>query len=112
MRAILAAAAILLMTGAAQADPIEGRWRTKAGNTAEIANCGGAYCITLKTGPNAGKQIGRFELQGGGAYAGTVTDPASNKTYRGKGTLKGNSFTMGGCVLGGLICRNETWTRM
>lgn len=111
-RMVLGAMALLLTTGVALADPIEGRWKTRSGNTAEIAACGGAYCITLKTGEHAGKQIGRFEAQGNGAYTGTVTDPNKDKTYKGKGTLKGTSFTMGGCVLGGLICRNETWTRM
>ncbi|WP_274424817.1 DUF2147 domain-containing protein [Chelativorans sp. YIM 93263] len=109
---LLSTMALLATTAAAFADPIEGQWKTGSGSTAEIAACGTAYCITLKTGKHAGKQIGRFEAQGNGAYVGTVTDPANDKTYKGKGTLKGASFTMGGCVLGGLICRNETWARM
>ncbi|WEX07701.1 DUF2147 domain-containing protein [Chelativorans sp. AA-79] len=112
LKPMLAASLLLAATGAAFADPIEGQWRTRSGSTAEIADCGGAYCITMKTGPHAGKEIGRFSAAGGGSYTGTVTDPASDKTYKGKGSLDGNSFRMGGCVLGGLICRNETWTRM
>ncbi|MCT7376018.1 DUF2147 domain-containing protein [Chelativorans salis] len=111
-RMFFAGAALLAAMGPALADPIEGRWKTGSGNTAEISACGGAFCITLKTGPHAGKQIGRFEPQGEGSYAGTVTDPNKDKTYKGKGSLEGNVFTMGGCVLGGLICRNETWSRM
>lgn len=109
---LLAAAAIALSAGAAFADPIEGNWKTKSGNTAEIAQCGNAFCITLKTGEHAGKQIGKMEAQGGGRYSGKVTDPAEDKTYNGKGRLSGDSFTMKGCVLGGLICRGETWKRL
>jgi uncharacterized protein (DUF2147 family) len=112
LRGILAGAALLAAAGAAYADPIEGNWKTRSGSTAEITQCGSAFCIRMKTGPHAGKEIGRFNPQGDGTYTGTVTDPASDKTYKGKGSLKDNAFTMGGCVLGGLICRNETWSRM
>ena len=111
LRTILAGLIMLAPIAAAAADPIEGRWKTRSGSTAEIASCGEAYCITLKSGRHAGKQIGRFQVQGDGSYTGTVTDPANDKTYKGKGSLSGNAFTMGGCVLGGLICRNETWSR-
>ena len=111
-RLALAAAAVLLLSGTALADPIEGRWRTKSGSTAEIAPCGGSFCITLKSGEHAGKQIGKLAAIGGGNYSGKVTDPANGKTYNGKGSLNGNSFKMSGCVLGGLICRGETWSRM
>lgn len=111
-RVLLTGIALLMAGGAAFADPIEGRWKTKSGNTAEIVPCGGQYCITLKTGEHAGKQIGKFKPESNGQYTGTVTDPANDKTYSGKGSLNGNSFKMGGCVLGGLICRNETWSRM
>lgn len=105
--------AMLIAASAAQADPIEGRWKTESGSTAEIAACGNAYCITLKSGEHAGMQIGRFQATGEGKYEGKVTDPANDKTYNGKGSLSGDdSFTMKGCVLGGLFCRGETWSRM
>lgn len=108
----LAAAATLMLAGIAHADPIEGNWKTKSGATAAIAGCGGGFCITLKSGEHAGKQIGTFNAGGGGNYSGKITDPANDKTYTGKATLSGNSLKMGGCVLGGLICRNENWTRL
>lgn len=108
----LVAAGMIAGTAAAQADPIEGNWKTRSGNIAEIGGCGEAYCITLTTGEHAGMQIGTFKATGGGKYEGKVTDPANGKTYNGKGSLSGDSFTMKGCVLGGLICRGETWTRM
>ena len=59
-----------------------------------------------------GKRIGQMQPAGSGKYKGKITDPANDKTYSGKGTLSGNSLKMGGCVLGGLICRNQTWSRL
>jgi uncharacterized protein (DUF2147 family) len=104
-------AAMMLTAGAAYADPIEGNWRTQSGETAAIGDCGGGYCITLKTGKHKGKGIGKVSAQGGGQYSGSITDPATDKTYAGKATLTGGSMRMKGCVLGGLICRSQTWTK-
>ncbi len=108
----LAAALATLIAGGALADPIEGNWKTEAGSTAQIASCGRSFCITLKNGKHAGKQIGTLKAAGAGNYAGKITDPANDKTYSGKGALSGNRLKMGGCVLGGLICRNQTWSRI
>jgi uncharacterized protein (DUF2147 family) len=107
--------AILMMTitiGTAQADPIEGNWRTEAGSTAAIGACGSAYCITLKTGSHAGRRIGTFKSDGRGRYSGKITDPSNDKTYTGRARLVGKSLEMQGCVLGGLICRSQSWSRL
>lgn len=106
------AAGLLLSATFAHADPIEGNWRTKSGATAAIASCGGAFCIVLKSGKHAGKKIGTFSTSGENAYAGEITDPTNDKTYSGKASLSGNNLKLGGCVLGGLICRNENWSRL
>ena len=108
----LALAMSLAATGIALADPIEGNWKTASGATAAIAGGGGAFSITLKTGKHAGKRIGSFKPSGGDGYAGTITDPESDKTYNGKATLTGGSLKLSGCVLGGLICKSQTWTKM
>ena len=112
MLRILTLAATLTLSGLAHADPIEGNWKTKSGATAQISDCGSSFCITLKSGQYSGKRIGTFNADGGGSYSGKITDPAKDKAYTGKATLSGSSLKMGGCVLGGLICRNETWTRL
>jgi uncharacterized protein (DUF2147 family) len=104
--------ALMVTIGTAHADPIEGNWRTEAGSTAEIGACGSGYCITLKTGTFAGRQIGTFKADGGSRYSGRITDPGNDKTYAGKARLAGNSLKMQGCVLGGLICRSQNWSRM
>ncbi|KFB10610.1 DUF2147 domain-containing protein [Nitratireductor basaltis] len=109
---MIATALVAMAAGSAMADPIEGNWRTQAGSTAQIASCGGSYCITLKSGKHAGRQIGKMSASGGGKYAGQITDPESDKTYKGKATLSGSSLKLGGCVLGGIICRNQTWNRL
>jgi uncharacterized protein (DUF2147 family) len=110
--AIMAIATLTLSATIAHADPIEGNWKTQSGETAAIGSCGSSFCITLKTGKHKGKRIGKIAPQGAGAYAGSITDPANDKTYSGKATLAGSSLKMSGCVLGGLICRSQSWSRM
>ena len=111
-RISMAVAATMMLTGVALADPIEGSWKTKDGDTAVIGACGGAFCITLKTGEFAGKSIGKMTASGGGSYEGSITKPSNGKTYSGSATLSGNSLKMKGCVFGGLICESQTWTRL
>ncbi|MCF3642731.1 DUF2147 domain-containing protein [Rhizobium sp. TRM95111] len=107
---MLGALALAMAGPAAAAEPIEGNWKTASGETATIGKCGGSYCITLKTGEFAGKQIGK--LDGGGAdYTGSITDPAEDKTYSGSGSVSGNSLQMKGCVLK-VFCKSQTWTRL
>jgi uncharacterized protein (DUF2147 family) len=112
MRKLLLAAAIVLSAGAAYADDIEGNWKTQSGNSARIGGCGGAFCIKMTSGEHKGKQIGTFTASGGGKYSGKITDPADDKTYTGKASLSGNVLKMKGCVLGGLICKSQTWNRL
>ena len=111
-RLSMALAASMMMMGAAYCDPIEGDWKTDKGSTAGISSCGGSFCIKLKTGEHAGKSIGKFKADGDNNYSGNITDPANDKTYSGKATLAGSNLKMKGCVLGGLICRSQNWTKL
>ena len=110
-RLSVAVVASILMAGAAYADPIEGNWRTEAGSTAQISPCGSAFCIKLISGSHSGKQIGRMTASGSG-YTGTITDPANDKTYKGKASISGSTLKMSGCVLGGLICQSQSWPKL
>jgi len=110
-RLILAGACAGALTVPALADPIEGDWRTQSGETAAIAPCGGAFCITLKTGTYAGKRIGQMNASGGNKYSGQITDPADDKTYSGSATLNGASMKMKGCALK-IFCKTQTWNRL
>jgi len=107
---VLATAFALAATAALAAEPIEGNWKTASGETAVIGKCGSAFCVTLKTGKHAGKQIGRLAGQDG-EYSGRITDPAEDKTYSGSGSVSGNSLKMKGCVLK-ILCKSQTWTRL
>jgi uncharacterized protein (DUF2147 family) len=111
MRSIIIAAAFALSAFSAQAsEPIEGNWKTASGATAQIAPCGGAFCVTLKSGQHNGKQIGKM-AGSGDSYKGEITDPENDKTYSGSGTVSGNSLKMKGCVLA-VLCKSQTWTRL
>lgn len=107
---MLATAGLLLATAGQAAEPIEGNWRTASGETAAIGKCDSAYCVTLKSGAYAGKQIGKL-AGSDGSYAGEITDPAANKTYSGSGTVSGNSLTLKGCMMK-ILCKTQTWTRL
>ncbi|MGB8818534.1 MAG: DUF2147 domain-containing protein [Rhizobiaceae bacterium] len=105
--AILAAA---FTAPAFAAEPIEGNWKRSTGTIIKFAPCGAAFCAIVQNGKNAGKQAG--SMSGTGArYKGTLTDLDANKTYKGKASVAGNTMKLAGCVLGGLVCKNETWVR-
>ncbi|HMQ57504.1 MAG TPA: DUF2147 domain-containing protein [Rhizobiaceae bacterium] len=104
------AAALMLMTAGALADPIEGNWKTASGETAGIGKCGGSFCITLKTGKYKGKQIGKVALKGK-SYVGTVTDPDDDKTYSGSATVNGGSMKLKGCALK-IFCKTQNWSKL
>lgn len=106
----LAAVFTMLAVAGQAAEPIEGNWKTESGATAEIGKCGSAYCVTLKTGKHAGKQIGKL-AGSGDSYSGEITDPDNDKTYAGSGAVTGNALKMTGCVLK-VLCKSQTWTRL
>jgi len=108
---LLAGAMAGALTVPALADPIEGNWRTQSGETAAIAKCGGAFCITLKTGAHAGKRIGQMSANGASKYAGSITDPSDDKTYSGSAKLDGASMKMTGCALK-IFCKTQTWNKL
>lgn len=119
-------AALVLVAGAAAADPIEGLWKTQPDDGSyghvKIAPCGAGYCGTIMRtfradgeykSPTIGKQVVRNMVPaGGGKYNGKVWRPSNDKIYVGKAELKGNKMKLGGCVAGGLICAKQTWTRI
>ena len=139
--AAAAGAALLTFVGAgiaSAADPF-GTWLTGDGKArVRLAPCGGAVCgsiVSLKepidpeTGrpktdkhnADAGKRsrpmIGvRIVLgmkpSGADKWAGQVYNAEDGKTYTGYLTLTGAStLRLEGCVLGGLICKSQNWTR-
>lgn len=138
---LVAATALFTLAGAgfAAAADAYGTWTTGDGKArVRIASCGGALCGTIvslrepidpetgrpktdKHNADAGKRkrpmIGvpivlGMKPNGAGKWAGRVYNAEDGKTYTGYLTLTGaNSLDLQGCVLGGLICKSQTWTR-
>ena len=131
-RIALIAAFFLGLAGAALAEPAAGIWQTQPddnGKTGyvQIGPCTKAaekLCgVLIRTFDENGKEYASENLgklivwdmvpQGGGKYGkGKVWSPDRDKTYRSRMVLKGDTLEVSGCVLGGLVCRSSTWTRV
>ena len=130
--AIMALAlAFLAGPAAAQTADPSGVWQSETGDTrVRIARCGDAYCGTIvavrgeaKDVNNPNEALRSRNLVGvrmieeirpvqGGGFQGQLYNFRDGKTYTGKMTLKSASaLELSGCVLGGLICRSQTWTK-
>ncbi len=126
MKSFAIAAALVISTGAAFADPILGTRKTQPGDDGNyglvtISKCGNQICGVLGQGfdsagnkidsPNIGRQmIWDMNADGGGKYSGgKIWTPDRDKTYKSKMTLSGNSLKVSGCVA--IVCRSQNWTR-
>jgi len=128
-----------LTTPARAAEPF-GTWlvEDKDGQI-RITNCGGALCGTLvwmkdpndpetgkprldKNNPDPSKQsrpmlgvqiILGMKPSGPNVWSGEVYNSNDGRTYSGSFTLlSDDTAALKGCVLGGLICKAQTWTRV
>lgn len=125
----LAVLLALAAGGASAADPVEGTWKTRPDDNGDygyvrIAPCGDKLCGVLvkafdasgagKVSGNIGKRIvWDMVPDGAGGYGGgQIWAPDRDKTYASKMVLSGDRLSVSGCVLGGLICRAQDWTRV
>ena len=129
---------LLALTPALAADPL-GTWLTgdKKGKV-KIVNCGGAICGALvwlqepndpethqpktdKHNADASKQgrpllgipiVLSMKPNGADVWEGQVYNAEDGSTYTGSFTMtSANTAELKGCVLAGLICKAQTWTR-
>jgi len=129
---------VVLVAPALAANPV-GTWLTgdKKGKV-KIVNCGEAICGTLvwlqepndpethqpktdKNNADASKQgrpllgipiVLSMKPNGADAWQGQVYNAEDGSTYSGSFTMTGaNSAELKGCVMGGLICKAQTWMR-
>ena len=123
-------AVAFLIPSAAVAQDVNGIWQTEPGDTGgflhvTIAPCGEKVCGTIRTAFDGDKKvvadyehIGKrliwdMAVDGDSSWkSGKIWAPDRDKTYKGKGKLNGNSLSMSGCVLGGLICQSQKWSRL
>jgi uncharacterized protein (DUF2147 family) len=114
---------------ASTADPIEGVWRNRPGTlVVRIAPCGSALCGTVinatEDAQESVRKAGTAQLIGtkvltnlhrtaGRVYSGEVFNPNLNIHAAGTITLVSPSVLLvKGCVLVGLICRQQHWSRI
>lgn len=122
---------LLASQATAGAEAPNGTWLTQDGSSkVKIAPCGAAYCATIvwvkpvapgEDDPHpgvAGKEMVGTHLSrdlrraDNGELAGPLLNPENGKTYSVTVKMKNaNALEMGGCILGGLLCGSETWTR-
>jgi uncharacterized protein (DUF2147 family) len=116
-----------------------GTWYTADNDSqVRIVNCGGALCGAItwlkepndpdtgkpktdKNNPDPGKQsqplIGvqivlGMKPSGPDQWSGDVYNAKDGKTYSGSFTMTGpNTADLKGCVMGGLLCKGQSWTR-
>lgn len=125
---LVAALAAMTLSGAARADEPIGIWMTQPKDDGrylhvEIAPCtdsGFTLCGTAVGAFGGAKQetVGKrifwdMAPDGDGAWdGGTVWAADEDKTYGGRIEMNGAALEISGCVLGGLICRGQDWTRV
>ena len=128
--AALALASALAAAPALAQEPI-GTFVSQSGDTrVRFAPCGNQICGTIVSvrgqtrdeknedaslrGRNlVGVRMITMRPAGANAWQGTLYNFQDGKTYNGRMSMpNANSMSLSGCVLGGLICRSQTWTRV
>lgn len=128
---VMAVALATAFSAAAFAADPSGTWLSESGKTkVRIAPCGGnAWCGTILwvkgpeqndvNNPDPAKHgkplVGSLLISDmkpdGDAYKGALYDYTSGKTYTGKLKVTGAKLALSGCVLGGLLCKSESWSK-
>lgn len=127
---LVAAATLMLAAPAAANDP-RGTWLSQSGETrVRFADCGSQLCGTIVSASGqsrdeknedpalrgrslVGVRMITMRANGANAWQGSLYNFQDGKTYNGRMTMpSANSMSLSGCVLGGLICRSQTWSRV
>ena len=128
-RMILAASLLLAAPAAASAQAIEGQWTNYKKNVVvQVERCGAAYCGRVVQASAKAQEKAR---KGGtprliGTQILTGLKPVGDGKFRGRAfvpkrnihatatvrQLGANVMQVQGCVLAGLLCDNEKWTRV
>lgn len=125
----LLAAFAIVSAPAGAGEPIEGVWKNRPNTlTVRIAPCGVALCGTVIRAAEEAKESVRkagspnlvgtriltdFRQSSPGSYKGDIFNPNLNLHAAGTLTLEGPSVMLvKGCVLAGLICKQQHWIRI
>ena len=108
------------LAGAAQAADPYGTWtRPSTGSQIAFYDCGGKLCAKVASVKDKSKQdtVGKVIMtgaakSGNNTWKGDLLNLEDGKTYTGTVTLEGpKALNLTGCVLGGIICKGETFTK-
>jgi uncharacterized protein (DUF2147 family) len=110
------AVCLVVMSTLAEAGSANGTWLRDNGAHVLAFDCGGGLGLKVTKSPEANK-VGKTIMcgakpSGENKWKGTVLNLDDGQKYSGYVTLSGNSLTLSGCVLGGIICKNDTWSRI
>ncbi|MES2120266.1 MAG: DUF2147 domain-containing protein [Pseudomonadota bacterium] len=128
MKVVLFAAIALFATAPAAASGLEGSWTNPARSiTVKIGPCGATQCgrvtsASAKARADAAyggterllgiELISGIEPAGPGRWRAEIFVPDQNIHSSGELALTGpNRMVVRGCVIGGLICKEQVWTR-
>lgn len=105
-----------LVATSAMAGSPNGTWLRSNGARIAVFDCGGGIGMKVISSPEPGK-AGKTIMCGAkktaeNKWKGSLLNLDDNKRYSGYVTLNGSSLSLSGCVLGGLICKNDTWSRV
>ncbi len=121
MRSLSLVIALSCLPAVASAADLNGIWERSNGHSRlRFDVCGKATCgaiAWIKPGVKTSAHIGQkvlFDLSkaSDAEWYGKAFNPEDGRTYAGKVSLQGATLVTKGCVLGGLICKSETWTRV
>ncbi len=121
----------LAAPASAQGQDPSGTYVSETGETrVRIAKCGSAFCGTITAVQGEAKDVHNPDpakrsrnlvgvqmitniMPVGEGYAGELYNYKDGKIYSGKMSFKGgNAMQLSGCVMGGLVCRSQTWTKV
>jgi uncharacterized protein (DUF2147 family) len=95
-----------------------GAWaRNDGGSKIRIQPCGKAFCAvnTFIRDPQSEEKVGDVLVMTledkGESLSGTAYDKRRNKSYNISVSVKNGSMTTRGCIMAGLLCKAEAWTR-
>ncbi|SEC68376.1 DUF2147 domain-containing protein [Bradyrhizobium erythrophlei] len=120
VRLCQSAVVLVLSATPSLADGISGVWLRNDGEVrVKFDQCGDAICgaiVWLKPGAESKAKIGQrvfYEMRSAGANSWTgKASPDGDSVYSGKLSIEGATLTTSGCIVGGLICKSASWTRV
>lgn len=120
MRAALFPLLLTLVPTTALADGFVGAWARGDGIArVKVERCGARTCMTDTyirpdvTNEKVGDRI-IFDVkpQPDGTLSGSAYDPQRDLRFSVVVTIAGDRMTTKGCVLAGIVCKSESWTRI